>query len=75
VIFRVRIAWGRRRAGPGLSAPALPEVALVSEESKFTSKYPLYEVYDTPEQALTGIAMRARGKDIPEAPVPSSGLE
>jgi hypothetical protein len=75
IIFRVRIAWGRRRAGPGLPASALPEVTPISEESKVTSKYPLYEVYDTPEQALEGIAIRARGKDIPEAPLPSSGIE
>jgi len=73
--LRLRIAWGRRRAAQGLPASALPEVGPIGEESKVASKYPLYEVYDTPEQALAGIAIRARGKDIPEPPLPSSGIE
>lgn len=75
MIFRLRIAWGRRRSGPGLPAPPLPEVGPIGEESEAKNKYPLYEVYDTPEQALAGIAIRSRGKDIPEAPLPSSGIE
>jgi len=73
--LRVRIAWGRRRTGPDLPAPLLPEVKLAYEESRPLNKYPLYEIFDTPQQALAAMEIRNRNKDIPEAPLPSSGME
>jgi len=73
--IRARIAWGRRRAGPELPAPPLPKAKLAYEESQPTSKYPLYEIFDTPQQALAAMETRIQNKDIPDAPLPSSGME
>jgi hypothetical protein len=71
--FHGRLAWGRRREGPTLAAPALPEVR--GEDSPGVSQYPFYEVYDTKEQALAAATIRNQGKDIPPPPVVSQSTE
>jgi len=63
LLFRFRLAWGRRRAGPGLPAPTL-----LLEEGEPATKYPLYDVYDTPDQAGAAALIRNRSKDIPPPP-------
>jgi hypothetical protein len=70
---RFRLAWGRRRDGPSLAAPALPEIN--SEEGQIGSKYPFYEVYETKEQALAAAARLGQGKDIPPPPDVSQSTE
>jgi hypothetical protein len=65
--FRTRLAWGRRRQGPNLPAP---EIAPIGEEGHQSSRYPLYEIFDTHEQAATAAAIRNQGKDIPAPPLP-----
>lgn len=65
--FRMHLAWGRRRAGPNLPAPMLHTVP-IDDEGKV--KYPLFEVYDTPEEAAAAAELRRRGKDIPPPPSP-----
>ncbi|PVG04205.1 S-adenosyl-L-methionine-dependent methyltransferase [Serendipita vermifera] len=71
--LRVRIAWGRRRAGPNLPAPPLP-VLPESEPTGSHAKGPLftYEVYNSLQEALEKAALRARGKDIPPPPLPGA---
>jgi hypothetical protein len=71
--FRFRLAWGRRREGPTLAAPALPEIR--SEDGTVVGQYPFYEVYDTKEKALAAAAIRNQGKDIPPPPVVSQSTE
>lgn len=61
--LRMRLAWGRRRAGPNLPAPDLHEVAVDNKV-----KYPFYEVYNTPGEAAVATETRNRGKDIPAPP-------
>jgi hypothetical protein len=72
--FRFRLAWGRRREGPSLPAPPLSLVPN-NGESEPTVKYPLYEVFDTQEQASARAAIRNRGKDIPVPPTASETRE
>jgi hypothetical protein len=67
--MRMRLAWGRRRQGPNLPAP---EIIPVSKEENLPGRYPLYEVFDTQEQAMAAAAIRNRGKDIPAPPIPST---
>jgi len=69
--LRFRMAWGRRRAGPNLSAPALPAGNFITEEEKQTTKYPFYDVFDTPAKALETTEIRNRRKNIPAPPRPS----
>jgi hypothetical protein len=71
--FRFRLAWGRRRGGPALAAPALPEAS--GGDGPSVGQYPFYEVYDTKEQALAAAAIRNQGKDIPPPPVVSQSTE
>jgi len=71
--FRFRLAWGRRREGPTLAAPALHKIG--SEDGPIVNPYPFYEVYDTKEQALAAAAIRNQGKDIPPPPVVSQSTE
>jgi hypothetical protein len=71
--FRFRLAWGRRRGGLALAAPALPEVS--GEDGPSVSQYSFYEVYDTKEQASAAAAIRNQGKDIPPPPVVSQSTE
>ncbi|KIM26246.1 hypothetical protein M408DRAFT_194255 [Serendipita vermifera MAFF 305830] len=71
--FRFRLAWGRRRAGPDLPAPKLPEIDY-DEGGETIARYPFYEVYDTPEQAKEATLVRNRGKDIPEPPFLSESI-
>jgi len=44
----------------------------MSKEGSQACKYPLYEVFETQEQAMTAAAIRNRGKDIPVPPIPSA---
>ena len=63
------VAWGRKRAGPELPAPALhilPEDAT----DPSTVPYPAYYVYDTPEHARRQAAIRNSKKNIPPPPGP-----
>jgi hypothetical protein len=61
--WRVRIAWGRRRAAEGEPAPPLSNVE--DEETFSRVRYPYYQVYNTQEEALAQTAIRNRGKDLP----------
>ena len=65
------MAWGRRRAGPGLPAPPLPEGNFLTEEEIQTTIYPFYEVFNTPKRALEAAEVRNRRKNIPAPPPPS----
>jgi len=69
LLVRVRLAWGRRRQGPNLPAPEI--VPLSKEEDQF-GRCPLYEIFDTQEQAMAAAAIRNRGKDMPVPPIPST---
>jgi hypothetical protein len=69
--LRFRMAWGRRRAGPNLPAPALPTGNFITEEEKQTTKYPFYHVFDTRAQALQATEIRNRRKNVPAPPRPS----
>jgi hypothetical protein len=71
--LRFRLAWGRRREGPSLAAPALPEIS--GEGGQIRSRYPFYEVYETKEQALAAAATLREGKNIPPPPVVSQSTE
>jgi hypothetical protein len=66
----MRLAWGRRRHGPNLPAP---EIAPISKEGDQFGGYPLYEIFDTHEQAVAAAAIRNRGKDTPVPSIPSAG--
>jgi len=69
--IRFRVAWGRRREGPTLPAPALPHITSTDTKERNTVSYPFYEIYDSEEQALAAAAIRDQGKDIPP-PLPAS---
>lgn len=73
--FRFRVVWGRRREGPEMSAPALPSVVSSSGDEFLRPKYPLYEEYDSEEQARAAATIRNRGKDIPAPPLVSEATE
>ncbi|KIM23715.1 hypothetical protein M408DRAFT_332205 [Serendipita vermifera MAFF 305830] len=69
--MRLKIAWGRRREAPSLPAAPLPKVVLEdTRESMTMGNYPLYEEFDTKEQALAAAAIRDGPKDIPAPPLP-----
>jgi hypothetical protein len=67
--MRLRLAWGRRRQGPNLPAP---EIVTMSKGESQSGRYPLYEIFETQEQAMAAAAIRNRGKDIPVPPIPSA---
>lgn len=69
--FRFGIAWGHRRVGQGLPAPPLPELPPQPENyEQGATPYPLYENYDSREQALEAAAVRNQGKDFLPLPAP-----
>lgn len=70
----MKLAWGRRRAGPSLPAPELQMIP-ESEEDKRKSKYPFYEVYNTPEEAAVATERRNRDKNIPPPPTAGESTE
>ncbi|KAG8823120.1 hypothetical protein FRC17_009398, partial [Serendipita sp. 399] len=66
--LRIRLAWGRRRAGPGLPAPPLPELSTTAsssadaEETSGRRYFPYFFVYDTQEESQEQAAKRNRDK-------------
>lgn len=71
--FRLRLAWGRRRAGPNLTAPDLQEIT-IDEESRV--EYPFYEVYNSLEEAAAAAEGRNRDKkNVPSLPSPQGSTE
>lgn len=73
--LRLRLAWGRRREGPDLPAPPLPELVIVNKGGQNTAIYPFYEEFSSPEQAAVAAAIRNQGKDIPAPPLASESTE
>lgn len=73
--FRFRVLWGRRREGPDLPAPALQNVRLIDEDKGKHSRYPLYQEFDTQEEALNAAAIRNQNKNIPLPPPASQATE
>lgn len=78
IFFRVRMAWGRRRANPGQPAHSLSFTASESatptngasdntreEEnlSELSASYPWLYIYDTPEQAAAAAARRNASRE------------
>jgi len=62
--WRLRIAWGRRRAAEGEPVPPLSSPK-EDEEVFSRPRYPYYQVYNTQEEALAQIAVRNRDKNLP----------
>ncbi|PVG04206.1 S-adenosyl-L-methionine-dependent methyltransferase [Serendipita vermifera] len=71
--LRVRLCWGRRRAGPNSPAPPLP-VLSEAHLNSIRSSRPVftYEVYNSQEEAFEKAALRNRGKDISPPPLPTN---
>jgi hypothetical protein len=63
---RFRLAWGRKREGPGLPAPDLD----ISPLTEVSVPYPNYYEYDSTEHSQRQAAIRNRNKDTPPPPLP-----
>ncbi|KAG8823122.1 hypothetical protein FRC17_009400 [Serendipita sp. 399] len=60
--LRIRLAWGRRRLGPGKPAPPLPTVQLDDSNSPSRRYFPYFFVHDTKEESIRQTANRNRDK-------------
>lgn len=74
LIWRIRIAWGRRRAGENMPAPPLPAVTAESDALS-PAHYPYYQLYNTREESLAQAAVRSVGKDLPPPAHPADMKE
>ena len=68
--FRVRVAWGRRRAAENEPAPILPLIEEDPDEYP-RPKYPYFYVYDTYQASTARAVERDRGKPQEAPPHPA----
>lgn len=78
---RFRFCWARRRAGPDLSAPPLPETTytpptasslqdVTSDDDDLAPRYPFLELYHSAEEAITQMQRRKEHEgEFPECEV------
>ncbi|PVG02071.1 S-adenosyl-L-methionine-dependent methyltransferase [Serendipita vermifera] len=77
--MRVRLAWGRRRAGEGEPAPPLPPLLAVSNDpsdeealaAALRPPYPYFFVYDSQEISQEQAALRNKDKTVELPPIPT----
>lgn len=75
ISFKLKLAWGRRRAAPGEPAPPLPEVPVSTSGKDGIQEvpYPFLYVYNSKEESLKADEewIRGRGNFVePEGPPP-----
>lgn len=70
--FYIHFAWGRKRAGPDLPAPAINPVPVDNEGAV---RYPFYEVYNTREELAAAAAIRRQDRIVPDLPLPWNSTE
>lgn len=74
--YRMRYAWGRRRAAENEPAPPLlsvPTPTPATTDARRIFRYPHFYIYKTREESLAAAALRNRGKDCTPPP-PLNGV-
>lgn len=75
ISFKLKIAWGRRRAAPGEPAPPLPDIPVTASNAEDEEiqevPYPYLYVYNSKEESLRADEEWIRGREAfpePEGP-------